>query len=427
MAAITMPGLIPGLTRIKTLLNVMGNPQDAYPSVHVAGTNGKGSVTLIIAAVLQHAGYRVGRFTSPHIHSYRERFSINGENIDAALLKDYLEQIKQDLITITEPSFTGVTEFEMLTALAFQYFKDNQVDIAVLETGMGGLYDSTNVVHPLLSVITGVDYDHQAYLGNSLEEIAFNKAGIIKPEIPVVVGMMDNAAYRVIENIAQKKQAPIYNAENCLVKRHGSPSNSGQTVSIKYADFDIEQVKLSLLGDFQLNNLAVATTALLVLKERGYNITAEHISQVLPHLHNPSRMEFISYDPPIILDVAHNPQAARALKQSLKSVFPDKQGVLVCGILDDKDSRIILRELGKNCRACVITKPESERGENWLNAAKQWQDLYKNKKLLVKEDIAGAVKAGLDLLKPGEYLLVAGSFYIMDKARTYLMTNRAEL
>ncbi len=401
----------------------MGNPEQDYPCIHIAGTNGKGSVALIISTVLHQAGYRVGRFISPHIHSYRERFSVNNQEIKEHVLLDCLHKIEGNLEKMSGQGYDRVTEFELLTAMAFQFFADSKVDLAVLETGMGGLYDSTNVVSPLLSIITGIDYDHQSYLGKSLKEIALNKAGIIKPEVPVVIGEMDAKALQVIQDRAQCQGSSLFPASLCQVKRRGNPAIDGQVVEIKCPGLEIDKVYFSLLGDFQLQNLAVALTSLMVLKQQGYNIKNEHIMNVLSTLKHPGRMELISSNPPIIVDVAHNPQAARALADSLNNLFPQKRRIIVCGMLDDKDSMAILQELGGDCRACVVTKPESERGLHWQQVAEQWQFLYPDKEVWIKEDIEEAVKTGISLLGPDEYLLVAGSFYILDRARRYLITT----
>lgn len=391
--------------------------------MHIAGTNGKGSVALIISSVLQQAGYRVGRFISPHIHSYRERFSVDSQEIKEDLLIDYLQKIEANLDKICRQGYDRVTEFELLTAIAFEFFKDRKVDIAVLETGMGGLYDSTNVVSPLLSIITGIDYDHQSYLGNSLKEIALNKAGIIKLGVPVVVGDMDEIALQVIKDRADSQGSSLFPASLCQVKRRGNPGIGGQVVEIKYPGLEIDRVCFSLLGDFQLQNLAVALTSLMVLKQQGYNITNEHIINTLSTLKHPGRMELISSNPPIILDVAHNPQAARALAHSLKHFLPNKRCIMVCGMLDDKNSMAVLQELGGDCRACVVTRPENQRGLHWQRVAEQWRLLYPDKEVWVKEDIEEAVKTGISLLGAEEYLLVAGSFYILDPARRYLITT----
>ena len=401
----------------------MGNPEQDYPCIHIAGTNGKGSVALIISTVLHQAGYRVGRFISPHIHSYRERFSVNNQEIKEDILLDYLQKIEANLNKMCQEGYERVTEFELLTAIAFEYFKDSKVDVAVLETGMGGLYDSTNVVSPLISIITGVDYDHQSYLGNSLKEIALNKAGIIKPGVPVVVGDMDEMALQVIKDRADSQGSSLFPASLCQVKRRGSQNIDGQVVEAKCPGLEIDRVYFSLLGDFQLQNLAVALTSLMVLKQQGYSITNEHIINTLSTLKHPGRMELISSNPPIILDVAHNPQAARQLAYSLKNLFPHRRCIMVCGMLDDKDSMAILQELGGDCRACVVTRPESQRGVHWQRVAAQWLMLYPDKEVWVKEDIEEAVKTGISLLGAEEYLLVAGSFYILDRARRYLMTT----
>jgi dihydrofolate synthase/folylpolyglutamate synthase len=402
----------------------MGNPEQDYPCIHIAGTNGKGSVALIISTVLHQAGYRVGRFISPHIHSYRERFSVNNQDIKKHVLLDYLHKIEETLEKMSGQGCDRVTEFELLTAIAFQFFKDSEVDIAVLETGMGGLYDSTNVVSPLLSIITGVDYDHQSYLGNSLKEITLNKAGIIKPGVPVVVGAMDEIAFQVIRDRAEFQVSSLFPASLCQIKRQGDPGIDGQVVEIKCPGLEIDKIYFALLGDFQLQNLAVALISLMELKQQGYNIKDEHIINALSTLKHPGRMELISSNPPIILDVAHNPQAAKALSSSLHSLFPDRQRIMVCGMLDDKDSTAILQELGGDCRACVVTRPESQRGLHWQRVAEQWQHLYPDKEVWIEEDIEEAVKIGIRLLRPDEHLLVAGSFYILDRARGYLVRNK---
>ena len=194
-------------------------------------------------------------------------------------------------------------------------------------------------------------------------------------------------------------------------------------MEIRCPGLEIDQAYFSLLGDFQLQNLAVALTSLMILKQQGYNIKDEHIVNALSTLKHPGRMELISSNPPIILDVAHNPQAARALASSLNNLFPHKQRIMVCGMLDDKDSMAILKELGGDCRACVVTRPESQRGLYWQRVAEQWRLLYPDKEVWVEEDIEKAVKTGISLLRPDEYLLVAGSFYILDRARRYLMTT----
>ncbi|MBC7075738.1 MAG: bifunctional folylpolyglutamate synthase/dihydrofolate synthase [Syntrophomonadaceae bacterium] len=417
-------GIVPGLERIRYLLAVMGNPEKDLNCIHVAGTNGKGSTSLIIAGILKQAGYRVGRFMSPHVHTYRERCNINGSDIKAADFWNYLCNIEAKIQIMVKKGLPPPTEFEVLTALALQYFKDSKVDIAVLEVGMGGIYDSTNVVTPLVSVITNVACDHTAFLGNTLEEIAANKAGIIKSGIPVVVGFMDSKAFQIIEEKAAREKSLLYPASLVQVVRRGRPDIKGQIVDIKYNDNRLDKVLFSLSGDFQLQNLAVSLTALLVLKQRGYSIDSNHIESALCNLKIPGRLEPLRLNPtaPVVADAAHNPDAARAIAASLENLFPGREKVLVCGLLDDKDAKEVLNALGENTRVCVVTRPESYRGCQWRRLKSIWQNLYPGKEVYEEEDITNAVSKGVDMLQEGEYLLIAGSFYILDKARRYFVS-----
>lgn len=384
--------------------------------MHIAGTNGKGSTSLIIASVLTEAGYKVGRFISPHVHSYRERFTIDGVEIEASTLKRYIDEVEARIKSMTEKGFPHPTEFEVLTAVAFQYFKDEKVDIAVIEVGMGGLYDSTNVINPLVSVITSVGLDHVEFLGNTIAEVAYNKAGIIKPGVPVVIGKLPEEAWKVVAQTARDKAAPIYSSNMTWVKREAETIH-GQKVTIEFDYHELNSVSFSLLGDYQLDNLATAYTALMVLKQQGLKISDEDVINALSSLSIPGRLEVVSHEPLVIIDVAHNPHGASALSDSLTSLLPGRKKVLVCGIVDDKDAEETLRFLGKDVRACVVTRPEGPRGTNWVRAADIWRNLYPEAEVYQIEDIAAAVKKGLEILRDDEYLLITGSFYVINQAR----------
>lgn len=402
------------------MLELMSHPEKDGKYIHVAGTNGKGTTSLIVSEVLSCAGYRVGKFTSPHIHSYSERFTIDGREIKPEILNDYLRQM-EDMVMIMDKEGSGrPTEFEVLTAVAFQYFRDSNVDIAVLEVGMGGLYDSTNVIKPEVSIITSIDYDHTSFLGNTMEEIAQNKAGIIKPGVPVVVGPMDEHALKVIKDKAEVEKALLYNNSRCSITRIGSPGLGGQEIEIQFSGHQLGKASFSLLGDYQLVNLATAITALMLLKQAGYQLVNENITDVLPGLSITGRMEVVSNDPLIILDVAHNPQAARALSGSLANLLPGVPKVLVFGLLDDKDALDTVKPLGDNTRVCIVTKPVSERGENWHRIEDYWRKLFPDTKIYEEESISGAIDKAISLLRPKECLVVTGSFYVLDEARQYL-------
>jgi len=401
------------MERIEALLTIMNNPQSGLQSVHVAGTNGKGSSCWIIASILHKAGYRVGSFLSPHISSYRERIRINGEYISAQDMNDYLDRVLAAADRLISAGGEHPTEFEILTALAFLYFKDQQVDIAVLEVGMGGRYDSTNVITPLVSVITSIDYDHTAYLGETLEEIAFNKAGIIKPRVPVVVGEVPEPAYRVIEREARKKRAPLCTSSTVQVLRKGVPLDG--LIEIAWPDAVLGSLPFSLPGDYQLANLATALTAIHILKNRGWMISPVHIREALADISLAGRLQFMSRNPLIIADAAHNPHACRALRISLESLLPDKERVLLLGMLDDKDAFLSIRELGQATRAVVVTRPDRDRASNWRRLSSLFASLFPGVPIYEEEEPTRALELALGMLKDNEYMLISGSFYLLGR------------
>lgn len=371
----------------------------------------------MIADTISRAGYRVGRFISPHLHSYRERFTIDGQEIAAEVLKNYLDRVEAAVSAIITAGGDRPTEFEILTAVAFLYFRDESVDLAVLEVGMGGLYDSTNVITPIVAVITSIDYDHTAFLGNTIEEIALNKAGIIKPGIKVVLGQMNQNAQRVIRQNAELQQAELIPADRVKVLRSQSPGLQGQHIKLQSCYFNLNNAQFSLLGDYQLSNLATAISTIEVLMEYNFKVEEKHILEALTNFKMPGRMEILQWQPLVIGDVAHNPQGAQALASSLQQLMPDHSKVMVCGFLDDKDIKSNLEALGDHTRIVIICRPKSDRANNWHEIANIWKQLYPQKKLYEVENITAAVQKGLELLGDNEYLLITGSFYLLDEAR----------
>ncbi|ABI68947.1 bifunctional folylpolyglutamate synthase/dihydrofolate synthase [Syntrophomonas wolfei] len=409
-------GIKPGLSRIEALLREMGHPEKCLKTVHIAGTNGKGSTSFILSAVLSQAGYRVGRFISPHIHSYRERFTINDTFIEEEEFLFYMAQVKKHIKNLSQRP----TEFEILTAIALEYFRDKQVDLAIFEVGMGGIYDSTNVIEPVVSVITGIDYDHTQYLGTSLEEIARNKAGIIKKKVPLVMGPVNPPARQVIAARARELDSPLYPSSLAEVTREAQASLEGQLLKLVFSGQVVDKVFLPSPASYQLENLAVAFTALQVLKMAGFLWTEGDMKAALAKLRIPGRMEIVRINPPFILDAAHNPQAASVLASSLNDILPGKKKALVLGVLDDKDAQNILKPLGHNTRVLVLSRPEGSRSKNWKRLKEDWLSLFPGADLYMEEDIIEAIKVGESLLKLGDYLLITGSFYLLDKARKYL-------
>ncbi|MDI9479483.1 MAG: bifunctional folylpolyglutamate synthase/dihydrofolate synthase [Syntrophomonadaceae bacterium] len=412
-------GSRPGLQRITALLGMMGDPQQSIPCVHVAGTNGKGSTSLLIASILSCAGFRVGRFTSPHLHSYFERITINGQEIDGKDFNNYLDLTENAVERLLARGEEHPTEFEVLTAVAFHYFADQKVDIAVMETGLGGRFDSTNVIKPLLSVITSIDYDHTAVLGSTLEEIADNKAGIIKRQVPVIIGQLPEPALQVVQAWAADLEAPLYSSSLSRVTAGDLQTLTGQTVNIIAPGHSLDEVWFALPGAYQRENLACALTAVSILEEQGWQVFDEHIVEALLNARISGRLEMVCSHPMVLVDAAHNPQAARSMSMSLNDLLPNRKRVLVCGMVNDKDAWNTLPHLGKNTRSCIVTRPWGERGSDWFRVYETWQELFPEIPVQATENIVEAVEQGLQTLQDGEYLLITGSFYVLDQARRY--------
>jgi dihydrofolate synthase / folylpolyglutamate synthase len=344
----------PGLERITELLSILGNPQDKIQSTIIGGTNGKGSVSAAIASVLKSEGYKTGLYTSPHLIRVSERIKINDREISIYDLSKLILEIKKLSSRLSEqPSY-----FEVLTASAFLYFAEQKVDFSVLEVGMGGRWDATNVVTPLLSVITNVSKDHTEFLGETIEEIAFEKAGIIKCGVPVVTASKGEAL-EVIETIAHEKSAPI------MVMRRDFKARGESTEDFRYfgMKWNLDHLKFALPGLYQVENASVASCVLECLFQfYGLKIKEENLRHGFSSIKWEGRMEFLRDNPPLILDGAHNQAGARALRESLQRFFPGRKFVFLVGMLRDKDHEGYLSELSKVAEYIVITDVPSERG-----------------------------------------------------------------
>lgn len=401
----------------------MDYPQRQGKFIHIAGTNGKGSTAAIIDAILSRAGYRVGRFTSPHIHSYTERFTVNNCPADVYDLLRYLDEVEEKIMIMLGQGMEHPSEFEILTAIAFRFFQEQQVDVAILETGLGGRYDSTNVTVPMVSVITSIDYDHMTFLGDTIEEIAANKAGIIKKGVPVAVGNMAPEPFRVVAEKAYQEKAVLYSSSMVRVNNVSGTSPEGQVVDISYPGHWLHEVLYILPGNFQRENLATALAAIMILQQQGIDIGDQCIREGLSDCRMPGRMEVLAREPLVICDVGHNPQAANAVAAALESWLPERGRVLVCGISDDKDAEKILKYLGEQSRCCVFTRPEGGRGRKWKRLSVIWHSLFPDKPCYNEEEITAAVNLGVNLHHEDEYILITGSFYIMDQARRFFISR----
>jgi dihydrofolate synthase/folylpolyglutamate synthase len=331
----------PGLENTIRLMDALDNRQNNYRKIHIAGTNGKGSVSHMLAAVLQSAGYKTGLYTSPHLVDFRERIRVNGEMIDQQYVIDFVEQHKY-LFDEIEPSF-----FEATMAMAFDYFNDSRVDVAVIEVGLGGRLDSTNVIIPDLSVITNISFDHMAFLGDTLDKIANEKAGIIKHNIPVVIGESLPETRPVFEMKAIKENAPVYYAEEFIQVAFKKYEKNGMMVETSCN----KDYQVGLCGNYQLKNIATTLTAIERLKEQGYKLPDEAIAEGLKTVTELTglrgRWETIQDLPLIVTDTGHNAGGFRYITEQLKAQTY-KTLRIVIGMVNDKDITAVLELLPKN-------------------------------------------------------------------------------
>ncbi len=336
----TAHGITPGLEVTAALLEKLGNPHKNLKCIHVAGTNGKGSVCAMIESVLRASGFKTGLYTSPHLFRFNERFRINGRDIADPVLEQLIADVETAAQTLdTRPA----TFFEIATAMAFEYFRREKTDYAVIETGMGGRWDATNVIQPVLSVITRIDFDHAEYLGADIEKIAWEKAGIIKSGAPVICGPMPVEAEAVIYNEAVEKKVPILGSAEaaffqCLERRRDD-----QLVNIEASGHDYHNIRLPLAGSFQLENCGIAVAALEDLADVE-NIRLQ-MKRGLEAVKWPGRFQLLQAKPPVLYDGAHNVCGARALFQTLEETFPTFGNGFFFSFMKDKDVEGILKTL----------------------------------------------------------------------------------
>jgi dihydrofolate synthase/folylpolyglutamate synthase len=362
-----------GVEPTAALLHRLGDPQAAMAHVHVAGTNGKGSVCALIESVLRAAGHRTALYTSPHLVRFNERIRVKGVPIDDAALESVFRDIAAaDQAQAALPGGRELTFFEFTTALAFEYFRRAGAQLCVLETGMGGRLDATNVVTPLISVITRIDIEHTAFLGKTLTDIALEKAGIIKPGRPVVCGQMPDEARAVIRRVAHERGARCIAVEESASVRRMAQTWDGQKVKIETANTSYPPITVPLLGLHQLENLALAVTALELLNDRSpFHWDTPQLRAGLQGVQWPGRCQVLERNPITLLDVAHNPNGAAALAATLRELAGTAPVGLVCGMLGDKDAGGFFRALAPQVQKCWAVPLPSDRNmpEAQLRAA----------------------------------------------------------
>ncbi len=343
----------PGLDRIRALCEKLGNPQEGMRFIHVAGTNGKGSFCSMLSSVLRAAGYKAGLYTSPYIKVFNERMAINGEMIANEELAELVEYVRPFADAMEDKP----TEFELITAIAFAYFRRHACDVVVLEAGMGGRLDSTNIIRdPLLSVITGIALDHTAFLGDTVEKIAAEKAGIIKDRRPVLYGGEDREAEAVIRTTAEERGSSFFSVD------YGKLACERMNLDGTLLHFgEHRDIKISLLGLYQPKNAAVVLSAVDILRGEGLGISEEAVKVGLASATWPARFEILSRDPLVIFDGAHNPQGIDAAVASIQHYFQEQKVYVMTGVLRDKDYHVIASRLSEVASRAFVMTPENPR------------------------------------------------------------------
>ncbi|NYZ75843.1 bifunctional folylpolyglutamate synthase/dihydrofolate synthase [Candidatus Micrarchaeota archaeon] len=397
-----------GLERIKELLRLLGNPQDDFKSVHIAGTNGKGSVTEMVSSILQEAGFRTGRYTSPHLDDFRERIEVDRAFIPREALTSLVEKVKP-IIPEVERKASHPTFFEVTTAIAFKHFSEKKVDYAVVEVGLGGRLDATNVLAPEMSIITNIGLEHTDILGKTIGAIAHEKGGIIKPGIPVVTAERKREALEVFENICKERGAELILLYKNAVIRKVRCDLTGCAFNLRTKVRNYDKLKVPLLGGHQIENAALS-----VLAAEQLGIEEKYIRSGLQKAKWPGRLEIMQRKPLLVMDSAHNPPAMRILRNSLKLFKYDKL-ILVIGVMKDKAIGDILREIAPAADYIIINKPNLERAaqpEVIMNEAKKY-----GKQVKIVEDVKASVKYAKSLAGKKDMVLVTGSIYMLSEAR----------
>ena len=395
-----------GLERLSVVLEKLGNPHEKMRSLHIAGTNGKGSVTAMCESILRTAGYRTAMFTSPHLVEPTERIQVNGEKITPTEFARIVTELKPLLIE------SGCTFFEAITIIAFLCFANSDIDIALFEVGLGGRLDATNIITPVLSIITDISFDHTAQLGNTLEDITIEKAGIIKKRVPCIIGSVPQRVERIIEGVCEKQQSLFLrskdycNAQNICLDR-----SSHFDLVLDQSSYPVE---LSLVGSHQVSNSCTAAAACKKLNKSGMKISDKHIVQGLEKTVWPGRFEIISQKPHIIADVAHNVASIMALSVTLKELYSDRDIILMIGVLKDKDFKEIVKIIAPIAKEIIAVQPQTPRAMTAKELAQNFRNMGFESQCFIS--IEEGLKYVMDKDTEKSIICITGSHYVVGEA-----------
>ncbi len=403
-----------GLSKTANLLYGLGNPHEGRKYIHIGGTNGKGSIAAFLASVLKEAGLKVGTYTSPHLLRFTERFKVNDVEISKSQVISLVNELRSHVVESEPPTF-----FEATTAMALAYFADQGTDMAIMEVGMGGRLDATNVILPMVSVISNIGMEHQFFLGNTLLKIAHEKAGIIKAGVPVVTGVSQNKVVDLIREVCIRKGAPLRRlGEHVRYRRNG-------TRLFFWGDkLQLKNLELGLNGNFQGRNAALALTVIEVLMTLGINVSEENIRCGLKHTKWPGRMDVIETHPTILVDGAHNPAAMKALATSL-DIFPYDRLLVVLGVMEDKDIGGIVSQIAPKADHIIYTRPKYPRAADPELLWKYGRDCHRSGEVV--SFIGQAIDKARSLAKETDLIVICGSLFTVGEAMNHVDPTKYEM
>lgn len=406
-----------GLHNITILLNMLGNPQKNFKTIHVGGTNGKGSTCSFINQTLIEAGYHVGLFISPYLERFSERIQVNNDEILEVDIARITTIVKEKIGTMESQGYHHPTEFEIVTAIGFYYFSEQKIDIGIIEVGLGGRLDATNVIEPIASVITSISYDHMEYLGDTLGEIAFEKCGIIKQNSYVIVYPQLPEVEEVIKNTCEKRKARQIDCSYNDIQIHDTSLN-GSIFTIHSENMHLENIHISMLGVHQVYNALTALATISILIYQGYMIHDDDIYRGMENTRWPGRLEIINTNPYILVDGAHNVQGAYVLREAICEYFKNHNIILIVGILADKEVDKMVSVFASFANIVITTIPDNPRA---LSAEKLSEKFYKYKiETYVANEISVAVEKAFQLCESNDnVIIISGSLYLVGKAKTY--------
>jgi len=409
-------GIKPGLKNITALLAALGNPHHHLNIIHIAGTNGKGSTAAFLQTICNLAGYQTGLFTSPHLIDFCERIKINNTRISKKRVVELIRTIKT---ACRKNRLDNITFFEFTTAMAFLYFKQNNADPVIVESGLGGRLDATNIVDPLCAIITNAGLEHQKYLGRTLAEITGEKAGIIKKNRPLVCGVSQPNSRKIIETECKKKSSPVYFLKTDFRTKVLTENSFCYTSPFA----EITEIRCGLRGRHQFSNAALAVKTAEILRGKAYRISNDHIRSGIGRVSWPGRLETVAQQPAVILDGAHNPAAWKCLKSVIEQEFIFNKLFLIIGILEDKNLKRFIELLPPLAHSSFFCKPAVPRAAD-KEILKKYIVFSDNNRLFWYDNSISALKETYAQAAPNDIILVTGSLFIVGEIRQYLQNKK---